>query len=62
MDVTQKVALIRDGFGRTKNKVKVRLVGGGDGQDRNHYTRADTFFPTVIITAIFGIARLAAAE
>ena len=50
-----------DGSGRTKDKVKARLVGGGDGQDRNHYTRADTSSPTVSITAIFIIPQLAAA-
>ena len=62
MNVTQKVAPTSDGSGRTKDKVKVRLVGGGDGQDRNHYTRADTSSPTVSISLIFIIAQLAAAE
>lgn len=62
MNVTQKVAPTSDGSGRTKDKVKARLVGGGDGQDRNHYTRADTSSPTVSISAIFIIAQLAAAE
>ena len=62
MNVTQKVAPTSDGSGRTKDKVKARLVGGGDGQDRNHYTRADTSFSTVSISAIFIIAQLAAAE
>ena len=56
MNITQKVAPTSDGSGRTKDKVKARLVGGGDGQDRNHYTRADTSSPTVSITAIFIIA------
>ena len=62
MNVTQKVAPTSDGSGRTKDKVKARLVGGGDGQDRNHYTRADTSSSTVSISAIFIIAQLAAAE
>ena len=62
MNITQKVAPTSDGSGRTKDKVKARLVGGGDGQDRNHYTRADTSSPTFSITAIFIIAQVAAAE
>ena len=61
MKVTQKVAPTSDGSGRTKDKVKAHLGGGRDGQDRNHYTRADTSSPIVSISAIFIIAQLAAA-
>jgi hypothetical protein len=62
MNVTQKYAPSSDGNGRVKDKLKARLVGGGDCQDRSLYTRADTSSPTASTTAILIIAQLAAAE
>lgn len=62
MNVTQKYAPSSDGNGRVKDKLKARLVGGGDGQDRNLYSRTDTSSPTASTSAILIIAQLAAAE
>ena len=62
MNVTQKYAPSSDGNGRIKDKLKARLVGGGDCQDRNLYSRADTSSPTASTSAIMIIAQLAAAE
>jgi Reverse transcriptase (RNA-dependent DNA polymerase) len=62
MNVTQKYAPSSDGNGRVKDKLKARLVGGGDGQDRNLYSRIDTSSPTASTSAILIIAQLAAAE
>jgi hypothetical protein len=62
MNVTQKYAPSSDGNGRVKDKLKARLVGGGDCQDRNLYSRADTSSPTASTSAILIIAQLAAAE
>ena len=62
MNVTQKYAPSSDGNGRIKDKLKARLVGGGDGQDRNLYSRIDTSSPTASTSAILIIAQLAAAE
>jgi hypothetical protein len=45
MNVTQKYAPSSDGNGRIKAKLKARLVGGGDCQDRNLYLRADSSSP-----------------
>ena len=61
MNVTQKYAPSSDGNGRVKDKLKARLVGGGDGQDRNLYSRIDTSSPTASTSAILIIAQLAAA-
>ena len=62
MNVTQKYAPSSDGNGRIKDKLKARLVGGGDGQDRNLYSRSETSSPTASTSAILIIAQLAAAE
>ena len=60
MNITVKVAPTSDGTGRTRDKVKARLVGGGDHQDRNHYTRSETSAPTCSITGT--LARIAIAQ
>ena len=62
MNVTQKYAPSSDGNGRVKDKLKARLVGGGDCQDRSLYSRADTSSPTASTSAIMIVAQLAAAE
>ncbi len=62
MNVTQKYAPSSDGNGKITDKLKARLVGGGDGQDRNLYSRIDTSSPTASTSAILIIAQLAAAE
>ena len=62
LNVTQKYLPTTDGAGRVKDKVKARLVGGGDCQDRGKYTASETSSPTVPTTAIFLIAQIAAAE
>ena len=62
LNVTQKYLPTTDGTGRIKDKVKARLVGGGDCQDRGKYTASETSSPTVSTTAIFLIAQIAAAE
>lgn len=62
LNVTQKFLPSSDGSGRVKDKVKARLVGGGDGQDRNLYQTSDTSSPTIATTSIFLIAQIAAAE
>ena len=62
LNVTQKYLPTTDGTGRIKDKVKARLVGGGDCQDRGKYLPSETSSPTVSTTAIFIIAQIAAAE
>ncbi len=62
LNVTQKYLPSSVGDGRVKDKVKARLVGGGDGQDRNHYSRAETSSPTISTSSIFILAQVAAAE
>lgn len=62
MNITQTYAPSSDGKGRIKDKLKARLVGGGDGQDRNLYSRVDTSSPTASTSAILLTAQLAAAE
>ena len=62
MNVIQNYAPSSDGNGWVKDKLKARLVGGGDCQDRNLYSRADTSPPTTSTSAIQIIAQLAAAE
>ena len=62
MNITIKVAPTSDGTGRTRDKVKARLVGGGDHQDRNHYTRSETSAPTCSITGTLARIALAQAE
>jgi hypothetical protein len=59
---TQNYAPSSDGNGRIKDKLKARLVGGGDCQDRNLYSRADTSSPPASTSVIMIIAQLAAAE
>jgi Reverse transcriptase (RNA-dependent DNA polymerase) len=62
LNVTQKYLPTTDGTGRVKDKVKARLVGGGDCQDRSQYSAAETSSPTVSTTSIFLLAQIAAAE
>jgi hypothetical protein len=62
LNVTQKYLPTTDGTGRVKDRVKARLVGGGDCQDRSQYTAAETSSPTVSTTSIFLLAQIAAAE
>ena len=62
LNVTQKFLPSSDGTGRVKDKIKARLVGGGDCQDRNHYSRAETSSPTISTSSIFIIAQEAAAR
>ena len=62
LNVTQKYLPTTDGAGRVKDKVKARLVGGGDCQDRGLYSAAETSSPTISITSIFLLAQIAAAE
>lgn len=62
MNVTQKYAPSSDGNGCIKNKLKARLVGGGDGPDRDLYSPSDTSSPTASTSAILIIAQIAAAE
>ena len=46
MNVTQKFAPSSDGKGRVKDKLKARLVVGGNGQDRTAYTHDETSSPS----------------
>ena len=62
LNVTQKYLPTTEGAGRVKDKVKARLVGGGDCQDRSQYSAAETSSPTVSTTSIFLLAQIAAAE
>ena len=62
LNVTQKYLPTTDGTGRVKDRVKARLVGGGDCQDRTQYTAAETSSPTVSTTSIFLLAQIAATE
>ena len=62
MNVTQKFAPSSDGKGRIKDKLKARLVGGGNRQDRTMYTREETSSPTVSTTSVLLLCQLAAAE
>jgi Reverse transcriptase (RNA-dependent DNA polymerase) len=62
LNVTQKYLPTTDGTGRIKDKVKARLVGGGDCQDRGLYSTAETSSPTIATTSIFLLAQIAAAE
>ena len=62
LNVTQKYLPTTDSTGRIKDKVKARLVGGGDCQDRGKYSAAEISSPTVSTTAIFLIAQIAEAE
>lgn len=62
LNVTQKYLPTTDGAGRIKDKVKARLVGGGDCQDRTQYSASETSSPTVSTTSIFLIAQIAANE
>ena len=60
--MTQKYLPTTNGSGRVKDKVKARLVGGGDCQDRGKYTASETSSPAVSTTAIFLFAQIAASE
>ena len=62
MNISVKVAPTSDGSGRTRDKVKARLVGGGDRQDRAQYTRSETSAPTCSITGTLARIALAQAE
>ena len=62
LNITQKYLPTTDGAGRIKDRVKARLVGGGDRQDRSQYSVAETSSPTVNTTSIFLIAQIAAHE
>lgn len=62
MNVTQKYTPSSDGNGRVKDKLKARLVGGGDCQDHNLNSRVDTSSPTASTSSILIIAQLAATE
>ena len=62
MNVTQKFAPSSDGKGRVKDKLKARLVCGGNRQDRSMYTREETSSPTVSTTSVLLLSQLAAAE
>ena len=62
LNFTQTYLPTTDGEGRVKDKVKARLVGGGDCQDRSQYSAAETSSPTVSTTSIFLLAQIAAAE
>ena len=62
LNVTQKYLPTTDGAGRVKDKVKARLVGGGDCQDRELYSAAETSSPTISITSIFILVQIAASE
>ena len=61
MNVTKKVTPSSDGSGRTLDRVKARLVAGGDGQDRNHYSRSETTSPTASTSGLAITLMLAAA-
>ena len=52
INVTNKLAPNSDGTERTMDKVKVRDLTDGEGQDRNHYTREETSSPTVTISGL----------
>lgn len=62
MNVTQKFAPSSDGKGRIKDKLKARLVCGGNRQDRSIYSREETSSPTVSTTSVLLLSQLAAAE
>ena len=62
MNVTQKFAPSSDGKGRVKDKLKARLVVGGNGQDRTAYTHDETSSPTAGTTTVKTIAMIAGAE
>ena len=62
MNISVKVAPTSDGSGRTRDKVKARLVGGGDRQDRAQYTHSETSAPTCSITGTLARIALAQAE
>jgi Reverse transcriptase (RNA-dependent DNA polymerase) len=62
LNITQKYLPSSDGQGRTKDRLKARLVGGGDGQDRSIYTESETSSPTVSTTSVLLIAQIAAME
>jgi hypothetical protein len=62
LNITQKYLPSSDGNGRIKDKLKARLVEGGDGQDRNLYQTSDTSSPTIATTSIFIMAQIAASE
>ena len=47
-NVTQKFAPSSDGKGRVKDKLKARLVVGGNGQDRSAYTHDETSSPKTL--------------
>ena len=61
MNVNKKVTPSNDGTGRTLDKVKARLVAGGNGQDRNHYSRSETSSPTASTSGLAITLMLAAA-
>ena len=60
MNITRKVAPNSDGTGRAADKVKARLVAGGDGQDRNMYSRSETSSPTATTSGLAIVLMLAA--
>lgn len=62
LNVTQKFLPSSDGQGRTKDRLKARLFGGSDGQDRSIYTESETSSPTVSTTSVLLIAQIAAME
>ena len=62
MNITQKFTPSSDGQGRVKDKLKARLVGGGNRQDRTSYSREEISSPTVSTTSILLLSQLAAAE
>jgi Reverse transcriptase (RNA-dependent DNA polymerase) len=62
LNITQKFLPSSDGQKRTKDRLKARLVGGGDGQDRSIYTESETSSPTVSTTSVLLIAQIAAME
>ena len=61
MNVNKKVTPSSDGTERTLDKVKARLVAGGNGQDRNHYSRSETSSPTASTSGLAITLMLAAA-
>ena len=62
MNITQKFSPSSDGNGRVKDKLKARLVGGGNRQDRSSYSREEISSPTVSTTSVLLLSQLAAAE
>jgi Reverse transcriptase (RNA-dependent DNA polymerase) len=61
LNITQKYLPSSDGQGRTKDRLKARLVGGGNGQDRSISTESETS-PTVSTTSVLLIVQIAAME